>query len=86
MRQIFDLETSRGRRVNLFVTLGKAFDRSALDHMTAIAGLVPVRSVTKKNCDLLVAADVVTDSGKARKARAYGIPLISVADFVNLSG
>lgn len=65
---------------------GESFDRSALEHMAAIAGLVPVRSVTKKNCDLLVAADVVTDSGKARKARAYGIPLMSVADFVEVSG
>ncbi|MCY4368678.1 MAG: exonuclease domain-containing protein [bacterium] len=65
---------------------GETFDRSALERMAAIAGLVPVRSVTKKNCDLLVAADIATNSGKARKARAYGIPLISVADFVNLSG
>ena len=91
--QVTDLPTAEGLEKGMRVCFtgtatvgGKAFDRSALEHMTAIAGLIPVRSVTKKNCDLLVAADVVTDSGKARKARAYDIPLISVADFVNLLG
>ncbi len=89
--QVTDLPTAEGLEKGMRVCFtgaatvgGEALDRSALERMAAIAGLVPVRNVTKKNCDLLVAADVVTDSGKARKARAYGIPLMSVADFVNL--
>jgi len=91
--QVTDLPTADGLEQGMRVCFtgaatvgGEAFDRSALERMAAIAGLVPVRSVTKKNCDLLVAADIASNSGKARKARAYGIPLISVADFVNLSG
>ena len=51
--------------------------------MTAAqAGMQPVRSVTKKNCDLLVAADSSSQSGKARKARSYGIPVMSVDEFL----
>ena len=91
--QVTDLPTADGLEEGMRICFtgtatagGEALDRSALERMAAIAGLVPVRGVTKKNCDLLVAADVASDSGKARKARAYGIPLISVADFVNLYG
>ena len=42
--------------------------------------------MTKKNCDLLVAADASSSSGKARKARDYGIPVVSVAAFVEQLG
>ena len=91
--QVTDLPTADGLENGMRVCFtgtatvgGEAFDRSALERMAAIAGLVPVRSVTKKNCDMLVAADVASNSGKARKARAYGIPLISATDFVKLCG
>lgn len=53
--------------------------------MTAHAeriGLVPVATVTKTRCDLLVVAELGTQSGKARKAAEYGKPVISVADFL----
>jgi DNA polymerase-3 subunit epsilon len=43
-------------------------------------GVVAVDSVTKKT-NLLVAADPESLSGKAQKARKYGIPIISEADF-----
>ncbi|GAB2466159.1 AAA family ATPase [Xylanimonas ulmi] len=45
-------------------------------------GLVPVDSVTKTRCDLLVVAELGTQSGKARKAAEYGKPVISVAEFL----
>ena len=60
--------------------------RSALERLAACAGLQPVRSVTRKGCDVLVAADVSTQSGKARKAHSYGIPVISVAGFLEQVG
>lgn len=65
---------------------GEAVGRDVLERLAALAGLVPVNSVTKKNCDLLVAADASSSSGKARKARDYGIPVLSVADFIEQLG
>lgn len=68
-------------------TIGsEAVGREVLERLAALAGLVPVSSVTKKNCDLLVAADTSSSSGKARKARDYGIPVLSVADFAEQLG
>lgn len=68
-------------------TIGsEAVGRDVLERLAALAGLVPVSSVTKKNCDLLVAADASSSSGKARKARDYGIPVLSVAEFVEQLG
>jgi DNA polymerase-3 subunit epsilon len=40
--------------------------------------------VTKKKCDLVVAADKSSMSGKAKKARDYGISVISVQEFLAL--
>ena len=65
---------------------GEAVSRDVLERLAALAGLVPVGSVTKKNCDLLVAADASSSSGKARKARDYDIPVLSVAEFVEQLG
>jgi DNA polymerase-3 subunit epsilon len=61
---------------------GKKFDRTDLEAWAAQAGLQPVSSVTKKGCDLLVAADPSSMSGKAKKARDYGKPIMSIEDFV----
>ena len=52
----------------------------------AIVGMQPVRDVTKKGCDMLVAADISSQSSKARKARNYGIPVIEVTEFLNEVG
>jgi DNA polymerase-3 subunit epsilon len=49
------------------------------------ASFVPHPNVTKKVC-LLVAADPDTLSGKARKARAYGIPIITPDAFARMLG
>ena len=43
-------------------------------------------SDTNHGCDLLVVADSSSQSGKARKARDYGIPVMTVVDFLNKAG
>jgi DNA polymerase-3 subunit epsilon len=48
--------------------------------------LQPVASVTKKTCDLLVAADPESGSGKAQKARQYGVAIMSVEQFLAAVG
>lgn len=64
------------------VVKGEKWDRDALEAIAKHAGLTPVKNVTKKACDLLVAADVSSTSGKARKARQYNVPILSVSDFL----
>jgi DNA polymerase-3 subunit epsilon len=61
---------------------GNTIDRVELEALAAKVGLHPVRDVTKKGCDILVAADTSTMSGKAKKAKDWGIPIISVEKFI----
>lgn len=56
--------------------------RDVLHQCAADLGLEPTNSVTKSACDLLVAADPSSQSGKAGKARRYGIPVAHVDDFL----
>jgi DNA polymerase-3 subunit epsilon len=63
---------------------GEELSRESLESFAIKAGLVPVSSVTKKTCDLLVAADKSSMSGKTKKARDYGISVISVIEFLDL--
>ena len=49
-------------------------------------GFLPVPSVTKKGCDVLVVADLATSSQKAKNARKWGIPILSAAVFVEEYG
>lgn len=63
---------------------GQELPRETLEALASKAGHTPVSSVTKKTCDLLVAADKSSLSGKAKKARDYGIPVISVSEFLDL--
>lgn len=63
---------------------GKQIYRADLEAMAARVGLSPVPSVTKKGCDILVAADEASMSGKAQKARDWGILVISVDKFITL--
>ena len=60
---------------------GNPIERSDLERLAAANGLQPVSSVTKKSCDLLVAADPESASGKAQKARQYGVPVMSIEAF-----
>ena len=65
---------------------GRELPRPELEVMARSRGLVPTSSVTAKACDLLVASDPSSRSGKAGKARKFGIPIASVADFLATSG
>lgn len=61
---------------------GRPMARADLKAHAERMGLAPVDSVTKTRCDLLVVAELGTQSGKARKAAEYGKPVISVAEFL----
>lgn len=61
---------------------GEQISREDLEALAAKVGLHPVNNVTKKGCDVLVAADESSMSGKAKKAKDWGIPVISVEKFI----
>lgn len=61
---------------------GRPLQRAELEELAVVRGLVPVKGATAKGCDLLVAADPASRSGKAGKARQFGIPVVSVLDFL----
>lgn len=61
---------------------GNEIERSHLmDHASRI-GMVPEDKFTKSRCGLLVAADPSSQSGKAAKARGWGIPIVSAEEFL----
>jgi DNA polymerase-3 subunit epsilon len=60
---------------------GEQIPRAQLEALAAKSGLQPVNSVTKKGCDILVAADEASMSGKAKKAREWGIEVVSLGQF-----
>jgi DNA polymerase-3 subunit epsilon len=60
---------------------GDVISRTEIEETAALAGLQPVGNVTRQ-CDLLVCADTSSMSGKTKKARSYGIPIMSFDDFV----
>lgn len=61
---------------------GDELSRDYLEGLAKRNGLTPVGSVSKSGCDALVAADPASMSGKARKAKGWGIPVIAVDDFL----
>jgi DNA polymerase-3 subunit epsilon len=65
---------------------GTPIERADLEQLAASHGFQPVASVTKKTCDLLVAADPESGSGKAQKARQYGVAIMSVEQFLEAVG
>ncbi len=64
---------------------GEKVSRSELAMLASEFGLEAVNTVSKKSCDLLVAADPTSQSGKARTARKNGLPIASVSDFLATS-
>ncbi|MGV0627449.1 AAA family ATPase [Mycolicibacter minnesotensis] len=61
---------------------GRVLDRDEMERLAAAAGLVPVQTVTKTRCEVLVIAEAGTQSGKARKAQAYDKPVFTAAEFL----
>jgi DNA polymerase-3 subunit epsilon len=64
---------------------GQPITRELAESLAAQAGLTVATGVTKK-LDILVVADPNTQSGKANKARTYGIRVLSDAVFWRLAG
>ena len=56
--------------------------RAWLEAHAACANLQPVGRVTKRGCDLLVAADTTSQSAKTRAARSHGVPVMALSDFL----
>jgi len=57
------------------------YEKSELKQRAEAMGLNIGSGVNKKT-DLLAAVDTLSPSGKARKARSYGIPIVSVDDLI----
>lgn len=58
------------------------YDRDSLVRLAVELGLI-VQSGVSKSTQLVAAADPESNSGKAGKARQYGIPIIAASDLVN---
>jgi DNA polymerase-3 subunit epsilon len=65
---------------------GNPILREEIEEWAVQYELIPVNSVTKKSCDLLVAVDKSSMSGKTKKARDFGITVISVSEFLEFIG
>ena len=63
----------------------KLISKEDLGKIATKFGMVSVDAVTKKECDLLVASDAKSMSGKSKKARNFGIPIISTQEFLKLT-
>lgn len=61
---------------------GRVLERKELEALAQDAGLVPVNAVSKTRCDAVIAADEASMSGKAKKARELGKPVIGVNQFL----
>ncbi len=64
---------------------GEDWSRDLAARLAKAHDFGPITSVTKQ-CELLVAGDAATMSGKAQKARKYGIPVVSVTEFLDSIG
>ncbi len=61
---------------------GQPVERSDMERLAMAHGLVPVGTVSKTRCDVLVCAEVGSQSGKARKASDLGKPIVSADRFL----
>lgn len=60
---------------------GRRWGREEIMAAAEECGLRPVYSVTKTRCDVLVVAEVGTQSSKARKAKEFGKAVLSAEEF-----
>lgn len=61
---------------------GDKIPKSQLETMATNHGFRVVSNVTKSKCDVVVAVDPSSSSGKAKKAREYGKPVIAAQHFL----
>ncbi|MGP9782642.1 AAA family ATPase [Glutamicibacter sp. AOP12-B1-11] len=62
---------------------GKPISRTALEDIAVAHGMVPQANVTKSKCRMLVSAETGTQSGKAKSAQKFGIPIFSVDQYLH---
>ena len=68
------------------VVIGQhTYTRVHMESIAALHGIQPKNTVSR-NCDLLVAADPASNSGKARRARDLNIPIVGAAEFIAIFG
>jgi DNA polymerase-3 subunit epsilon len=84
--KISSLDNQRVCFTGTFVVNGSPITKEELAIIAANSGLQPIESVTKFGCDMVVAADPASTSGKAKKARNWGIPVVGVEEFLSLLG
>ena len=63
---------------------GNALSKAALESLAKQCGFNVVSSVTKSKCDCVVAVDPNSSSGKAKKARDYGKPVVGSDRFLEI--
>ncbi len=60
---------------------GRVVSKEEIEALAAARGLTPVKTVSKSRCEVLIAAEVGTQSIKARKAQEMGKPVFSAEEF-----
>ena len=60
---------------------GREWGREEMHALAEKHGLAPVKNVTKTKCDVLVVAELGTQSRKAQNAQQWGKPVIEASDF-----
>ncbi|MGO1523797.1 MAG: AAA family ATPase [Nesterenkonia sp.] len=65
---------------------GREWDREDMHALAERHGLAPVKNVTKTKCDVLVVAELGTQSRKAQNAHQWGKPVIEAPAFFTWAG
>ncbi|WP_280201944.1 AAA family ATPase [Nocardia cyriacigeorgica] len=61
---------------------GTVWARSDLEALAEKCGLEPVKTVTRKKCEALIAAEIATQSGKGKQAVQFGKPIFTAQQFL----
>ncbi|WP_347956238.1 hypothetical protein [Gordonia aichiensis] len=62
---------------------GRRYSRKDMEDIARQCGLRTLGSVTKKHCSALIAAQIGSQSGKAKDAIRFGIPIFSASEFLD---